>query len=196
MKNPAAKTLIVFAHPQENSFNHAILNRVMKGLEENNHEVRVKDLYVSGFDGVLTNKDLGLIYSGKTPTDIKAEQADVAWANHLVFIYPFWWWDRPAILKGWIDRTWVHGFAYQPDGFTTKGLLKHKTMVIVTAGVAEEIFRKDGVLDILHKPMTEGTLKFCGIEDVTLKAYYDVGGDSEEKRKAILDDVENAITAW
>lgn len=193
----AVKTLVVYAHPKDNSFNHAILGQVVKGLESKGHEVKVKDLNHHAFNGILTDDDFNRIYSGNIPADIKAEQADIAWANRLVFIYPFWWWDRPAVLKGWIDRSWLHGFAYVPHENGARGLLKHeKAMVIVTCGTSEEEFRKQGVFDILHKPMTDGTLRFSGIDNVTLCAFYDVGSDLVKKREEILSAVEKTISKW
>lgn len=191
------KTLVVFAHPKHDSFNHIILDTAVKVLENCGHEVRVKDLYEEKMNTILDVDDFQAIYAGKIPSDILKEQSHIAWAERLVFIYPLWWWDRPAILKGWIDRFWSFGFAYTSEKDVPQGLLKHeKALVIVTAGTSEEDFKKQNMLDSLHRPMIDGTLRFCGIQDVTLKTFYQVRLTSDTMRKEMLTQIEHVITSW
>lgn len=105
--------LIVYAHPHEDSFNHAILNTAADALRANGHEVTIRDLYKLNFNPVLTSADTSAMRAGNTPDDIKTEQAHLAKADVISFIYPFWWTGLPAILKGYVDRTFSYGFAYQ-----------------------------------------------------------------------------------
>src|SRR5690606_16809104 len=86
------RTLVVIAHPDPNSFNQAINTHLVAALEEQNHQVRVRDLYAVGFDPVLTLEVLQRYESqaGDVPAVVKAEQDEILWADHLIFIYPTW----------------------------------------------------------------------------------------------------------
>ena len=182
------KVLIVFTHPNPNSFNHALLESIKAGLEESGHEVRVKDLYQENFNPILSADDLTILHTGKIPNDIAKEQEQLLWAEGLVFIYPLWWFDRPAMLKGWFDIVLTNGLAFEYSGEGVKGLLKHqKALVIITAGGSEEYFKDNDALQLIHRPVTDGTLSFCGIEDVSHQIYYDISNLNDDERTAILD---------
>lgn len=180
------KVLVVYTHPNPKSFNRALLDEVRAGLGEAGHEVKVKDLYSMNFKTTLDGEDFAQILSGKTPPDVAAEQADVIWADGLVFIYPIWWFSTPAALKGWIDRVLLNGFAYAfgPEG--PKGLLKHrKALVLTTTGGPESSYEASNSKEIISRPMTEGTLAFCGVQNITHKNFYGLPAD-ETTRKGWL----------
>ena len=182
------KVLIVFTHPNPNSFNHALLENITAGLEESGHEVRIKDLYQENFNPILSGDDLAVLQTGKIPENIAKEQEQLLWADGLVFIYPLWWFDRPAMLKGWFDIVLTNGLAFEYSSEGVKGLLKHqKALVIITAGGSEDYFKDNDALQLIHRPVTDGTLSFCGIDDVSHQIYYDVPNLTDEERTAILD---------
>jgi NAD(P)H dehydrogenase (quinone) len=182
------KVLIVFTHPNPNSFNHALLENITAGLEESGHEVRIKDLYQEDFNPILSGNDLAVLQTGKIPENIAKEQEQLLWADGLVFIYPLWWFDRPAMLKGWFDIVLTNGLAFEYSSEGVKGLLKHqKALVIITAGGSEDYFKDNDALQLIHRPVTDGTLSFCGIDDVSHQIYYDVPNLTDEERTAILD---------
>ncbi|MEW6758742.1 MAG: NAD(P)H-dependent oxidoreductase [Acidobacteriota bacterium] len=179
--------LIVYAHPNPLSFNHAVKEEIRQGLEGAGHAVRVKDLYAENPKVTLDARDFGSISTGRTPEDIAREQAEVLWAEGLVFVYPIWWFSTPAILKGWIDRVFLNGFAFEigPEG--AHGLLKHrKALVVTTTGAPEASYEAGKAKDIILRPMTDGTLGFCGIPDVAAKVFYAVPSATENQRKAML----------
>ncbi len=184
------RVLIVYAHPNSNSFNHAMLEHCSLGLQEAGHEVRVKDLYAENFDPVLRAEDLAVLQTGVIPDKIKHEQEALLWAEGLVFIYPLWWFDRPAILKGWFDHVLTNGTAFEYSRQGVKGLLKHqRALVLITAGGSEDFFRKTDAEHLIYRPVTDGTLAFCGLDDVHHRIYYSVPGLSEQARTAILQEV-------
>ena len=184
------RVLIIYAHPNPNSFNHAILENICFGLQEAGHEVRVKDLYGEKFNPVLGAKELAVLQTGKIPEKIKKEQETLFWAEGLIFIYPLWWFSAPAILKGWFDHALTNGkaFEYTADG-GVHGLLKHqRALVLITAGATEkELSRKDAQ-DIAY-PVTTGTLGFCGIQDVFYRIFYRIPTLSHQERVKILNEV-------
>jgi NAD(P)H dehydrogenase (quinone) len=184
------RVLIVYAHPNHDSFNHAMLEQVSFGLQEEGHQVLVKDLYAENFDPVLRATELEELQQGNTPDSILLEQESLRWADGLVFIYPLWWFGRPAILKGWFDKVLTNGFAFEFGNKGLTGLLHHRrALVLITAGGTEKYFKKHNAEALVHRPMTDGTLSFCGIDDVHHKIYYDIAGMSDGARHELLKEV-------
>lgn len=187
------KVLIVFTHPSPSSFNHALLDNISLGLKQAEHEVRIKDLYKENFDPILTGNDLTQLHDNKIPERIAKEQEELLWADGLVFIYPLWWFDRPAMLKGWFDIVLTNGLAFEYSSEGVKGLLKHKkAFVIITAGGSKQYFIDNDALQLIHRPVTDGTLSFCGIKDVSHQIYYDITNLSDSERSDILNETKIA----
>ncbi len=188
-------TLVVYAHPSPTSFNAAIRDEVVSTLTEQGHDVRVRDLYAMNFKPVLDADDFASFGRGEVPADVAAEQDVIRWADALVFVYPVWWWDRPAILKGWIDRVIRYGFAFEygPEG--VKGLLNHKALVIQTHGSTPEMYDAFDAQDAPRRTMMNGTLKFAGIENATYQAFYGVATSTEAQRQTWLAEVREAVQA-
>jgi NAD(P)H dehydrogenase (quinone) len=181
------KVLVVYAHPNPLSFNSALKEAVREGLEEAGHAVRVKDLYDEAPKVTLDARDFGSIVSGTVPEDILKEQAEVVWAEGLVFVYPIWWFATPAILKGWIDRVFLNGFAFEIGAEGPRGLLKHrKALVVTTTGAPEASYEAGKAREVIVRPMTDGTLSFCGVPEVEAKVFYAVPTATENQRKAML----------
>jgi NAD(P)H dehydrogenase (quinone) len=183
------RCLIVYAHPNPASFCHALLRRVQTELEAAGHELRVKDLYAEGFNPVLSGAELGALNDGRVPPSIQAEQALLRWAESLVFIYPLWWFGRPAILKGWFDKVFTNGFAFEYTPQGPRGLLaQRKALVIVTVGSDEASYREMQAEEVIVRPMTDGSLGFCGIPQVESLVLYAVPSVSDAQRHAMLDE--------
>lgn len=183
--------LIVYAHPNPKSFNRALLHSSQRGLEQAGHTVRIKDLYAEQFDPVLKAEDLEQLQQGTVPDKIKREHDDLLWAEGLVFIYPLWWFDRPAILKGWFDHVLTNGTAFEYSQEGVKGLLPHqKALVLITAGGDESYFQQTDAEHLIYRPVTDGTLAFCGINDVQHQIFYNIPGKTDDERSAILENVE------
>ncbi|MGF1644610.1 MAG: NAD(P)H-dependent oxidoreductase [Thiotrichales bacterium] len=182
------KILAVIAHPNPRSFCHALYDKVIAGLIQAGHEVRVRDLYRDGFNPVLSAQELADLRQGKIADDVALEQNWLNWAEGLVFVYPLWWFDRPAILKGWFDRVFTHGFAFTYDGSLGRGLLsQRKALIVVTTGGSEAEFEAMGVRkEHLVLPITQGTLRFCGVQEVVARLFWDVPGRSDAGREAML----------
>lgn len=178
------RALILYAHPNPQSFNHALLETVLDSLQTAGAEAKVKDLYAMRFKSVLDGEDLTRIKAGDIPADIKQEQNDILWATHLIFIYPIWWMDRPAILKGWFDRVFLYGFAHKSG----QGLLQHeKALVLQTTGEPEAFYTEGGKVPAFHETVAEGSLGFCGIDAVEVKTFYQVITPDDAGRKKMLE---------
>lgn len=107
------RALVVFCHPKQDSFNAAILEVVLEKLARAKAEVRLNDLYRSGFSPVLTAHDLDIYLDESRNRDAVAKDTeDLQWADTLIFVYPTWWYGLPAMLKGWLDRVLLPGVAF------------------------------------------------------------------------------------
>ena len=109
------RCLIVFCHPSEASFGAAILDAARIALRDAGHELRVIDLYREEFDPVLS-ADEWRNYIPDTTRNIAGVRDYVEamrWAESLVLIFPQWMYGPPAMLKGWLERVWLPGVAFE-----------------------------------------------------------------------------------
>jgi len=187
--------LLVIANPNPGSFNYALLDEVVGAFQQREDAVRILDLYQSGFDPVLRGLELAALQQGRVAEDVLDQQAVVDWADVLVFIYPLWWFDRPAIMKGWCDRVLTQGFAfrYGPDG-VEGGLGSKRAVVLVTAGGSRDEFssmRMDEAAVLA--PMVRGTLGFCGVQMIHSRLFHAVATASDKVRAGYLEEARRMI---
>lgn len=132
------KCLLVLAHPLANSLNATLAQAAAAALRDAGHEVKVRNLYETGFSPALTTAERQGYYTGFDSSRIAAEAEELQEAETLVLVFPTWWFSLPAMLKGWIDRVWAPGVAY--DHATDLGALKPRlqglkhTIAITTLG--------------------------------------------------------------
>lgn len=108
------RVLIVYAHPNPDSFNAAVLGVVSDRIRAAGAELRVIDLCAAGFDPVLNRQALAAYADTSVNRQgLESHCADIAWCDTLIFVYPTWWYGLPAILKGWLDRVLVPGVAFE-----------------------------------------------------------------------------------
>lgn len=174
------KWYILLAHPNPESFNHAVCGTFVKALETAGAMVEVNDLYASGFNPVMAGKDFNQFIKGEElPRDILSEQSKVEKADALAMIYPVWWNEAPAILKGWIDRVLSKGWAYDvsPEG-EFLSLLKLKRVIILnTADNPSELLEDGGLNSAAMLTKDSGTFGFCGVKPVEHHILGSVGSD-------------------
>ena len=183
------KVFIVYAHPNPKSFNHAILESFTRGLKDAGHSFEVADLYAMKFDPCLKLADFAQFEGKPMPADVLEQQRRVAKADAIVFIYPVWWYDFPAILKGWIDRVFSNGFAYRITEKGIEGLLKNKKALLInTALMSEADYKSSGIENAMRKLMIDSDLKeACGIHNVKQVFFYSVGATDNETMKKYLE---------
>lgn len=187
--------LIIYAHPNENSLNHHLLNTVVETLQFRNEEVVVRDLYSIGFDPVLSLNDMQGQRMGKVSDDVKAEQEHILWAEQITFIYPIWWTGLPAMMKGFIDRVFSYGFAYRYDQGVQKGLLKgKKTVIINTHGKSYEEYEKTGMDKALTLTSDNGIFIYSGLEIIRHLFFDKADKASPEDLEIWKDQIKNLYT--
>jgi len=107
------KCLVVIAHPDSDSLCHAMASAAIAALTEAGHDVQIEDLYKTDFSPSLTVAERQSYY--RSSFDSAAVQSQVERllsAEALVLVFPTWWFGFPAVLKGWFDRVWAPGIAY------------------------------------------------------------------------------------
>ncbi|PJG84007.1 NAD(P)H-dependent oxidoreductase [Caviibacterium pharyngocola] len=186
------KHLVIFAHPNVNqSFNKAILDRVIAAGEQSGTETLVRDLYTMNFNPVLSWEELQAANQKITPAEIKYEQQLIDQADLITLIYPIWWMGFPAILKGYLDRILSHGFAYKTENGVSVGLLQGKKMQhFITLGNSVEKYQECGFADSLRDCLVDGLFNYCGISDIQHHIFGNVHGVDDQARQAMLDDAE------
>ena len=158
--------LIIYAHPNPESFNQAVLQKVVEASA--GHDVIIRDLNGENFPPVLRWQEYINTFNKEYAKDVQVEQKFWQEANLITFVYPLWWMGFPAILKGYLDRVLTHGFAYQ-TGKETIGLLKGKKIQqFVTMGNTNEKYEQKGFLQSLDHTLGNGLFNFCGIENVQM----------------------------
>ena len=182
------KYLIVYAHPNQQSFNHAIRETIAEELGNNKREFRVRDLYKSGFNPVLGAEDFAEMQKGSVSPDVRAEQDYIRTADIIVFIYPLWWSGLPAILKGYIDRVFTEGFAYRITETGIEGLLKGKRIFLVTTtGASKKDYEESGSFESMGRVIDIGIFQLCGIDLIEHTYFSSVPYIADSDRKQMLD---------
>jgi NAD(P)H dehydrogenase (quinone) len=133
----ARRFLIVRCHPVPDSFLLTAVDRAEASLRGRGHDCRVIDLYAEGFDPVLGRDEWQQRQQG-VPESLRAHTESLSWATDLVLAYPTWYGSTPAMLKGWFDRVWGKGVAWDlpPGARRPTPLLRNirKVWVITTHG--------------------------------------------------------------
>ncbi len=183
--------LIIYAHPNNRSFNNSILEKIIDTGNKLGHESKVRNLYKMNFQPVLSAEDFDSIQAGEVPADIRIEQDWIRWADTITFIYPIWWTSMPAILKGYIDRILLHGFAYAVAGDKIIPLLKGKKVVIYnTLGQTLEEYQNNGMIQSLNMTTDTGIFDFCGMKVLEHKYFGSVNTADENTLDQYLIEVE------
>lgn len=109
--------LVVYCHPLDDSLVAAAFDRTLAGLAETSADVRVRDLYAENFSPELSAEEHRAHVIPGVVDDLQPHADDLRWADTVIFVYPTWWSGQPAMLKGWIDRVFACGVAWDlPDG--------------------------------------------------------------------------------
>ncbi|MBT2763746.1 NAD(P)H-dependent oxidoreductase [Paenibacillus sp. FSL K6-1330] len=159
------KVLIIQGNPIKNSYGSQLAEVYARGAAESGAEVRELVLAEMEFDLNLSGG-----YKGKQPLepDLQKAQELISWADHLVFVYPNWWGGMPALLKGFIDRVFLPGFAfkYRRNSPLPEQLLKGKTARLIVTMDSPYVYYRFYLGQPGHQMMKHSILKFCGVGTV------------------------------
>lgn len=185
--------LTVFAHPVPDSYPAAVLDAFHQPFQDAGYTIDLLDLPQEQFDPRFTPEDHGHFWGGPIPEGIKEMHGRVEAADRLAFIYPVYWWGMPAMMKGWIERVFTGGWAYQfGTGVEDRGtqdlpaslLPSIPTLLLGIAGSTQRTYAKYGYDQAMRTQIDVGTFAYCGITDVQSHLIYDVEGDHNAPNRA------------
>ena len=188
--------LIILAHPDKDSFNHAIANTCRKRLIDNGHSVVFHDLYKEDFNPIINS--LEIPKQAQIDDSTKEHCDDLINSDGIIVIHPNWWGQPPAIMKGWIDRIIRPGIAYKfeegDNGEGTPiGLLKAKIGIVFntsnTSAARENNIFKDP-LDTIWKNCI---FNFCGVNQFDRRMFRIIVTSDLNQRQLWLSEVEMMI---
>lgn len=184
--------LVILAHPNRDSFGHAIANAVGDTAQRDGHRVILHDLCAERFEPCLPAEEVP--EDARVPPAIRAHCEELQAADGIVIVHPNWWGQPPAILKGWIDRVIRPGVAYRfletdkGEGVPI-GLLKAKAALVLNTSNTprdRELAVFGDPLETLWKNCLFG---LCGVRDFRRRMFSVVVTSSPEQRRAWLEEV-------
>ncbi|TDT42036.1 NAD(P)H dehydrogenase (quinone) [Streptomyces sp. BK208] len=183
-------TLLVAANPDPRSLTHYVLGRLEAALQPG--PVEVADLAAEGFDPRFTPADRRAYHGGDYPADVVAEHRRLERATDLVLVFPVYWWSMPALLKGWIDRVFVNGWAFEhsPASGLQPKLQALTTHLLFLAGADCGAYERHGYERALRTQIEHGIVDYCGSRRGSTAFLY----DSEQLTpEATVRDVDRAV---
>jgi len=157
------RILVVLGHPRQDSLCGALAGSLADGARAVGCEVETLHLGDLAFAVDVTT--VSPLQQPLEP-DLERARALIAWADHLVFVYPNWWGTMPARLKGFLDRVLLPGFAFREQDGHYYGLLGPRTAELVTTmDVPPFVYRWiQGAPG--RRAMSRATLGLCDIATV------------------------------
>ncbi|NIK92751.1 NAD(P)H-dependent oxidoreductase [Mangrovimonas sp. CR14] len=179
------QVLIINGHPDKESFNYALSEAYKKGVNTSNAMVTQINISELEFN---PNLKFGYRKRMDLEPDLVAAIDKIKKADHMVWLFPMWWYGYPAIMKGFVDRTFLPGITYQPiEGKPLpEKLLKGKSArLIITADTPkwyDFLIMKRPAINQFKK----GTLQFCGINPVKVTYIATMKNSSSDLREKWL----------
>jgi NAD(P)H dehydrogenase (quinone) len=194
------RVLVVHCHPDPASFVAAARDRAIAGLRQaGRHAVRVTDLYAEGFDPCFDEHEWRAHLEPGSAPAVARHTDDLQWCETLVLVYPTWWSGQPAMLKGWIDRVWVRGVAWDlpARGERVRPLLRNvrRIVVITTHGSSKLVNAVQG--EAGKRTVTRGLRVLCNpLCRTSWIAMYGVDRSDDTSRRRFLDRVERRLATF
>ncbi|MDR1791742.1 MAG: NAD(P)H-dependent oxidoreductase [Propionibacteriaceae bacterium] len=190
-----SRVLVVWAHPKAESFTAVVAAEVLRAAAKVGAVVEESDLYRNGFDPRYSLADFERFNAGgkgvATP-DVLEEQAKLAAADGIAFVFPVWWWSVPAYLKGYIERVITRGFAYghSDTGEAIKQLAGKKIRLIALTASPDDTYESEGFVTAMQTQLVHGIFElYCRVTDVKLEYFYHVTGTrpGDDASQALLE---------
>ena len=189
---------VVYAHPVETSFNAAIYATVTETLKQRGHEIDACDLYAENFPAIMSRADR-LLYH-----EIPANRAlarpwieRLETAEALVMVFPTWVFAPPAILKGFCEKVFVPGFAFELVDGKVRGAMRHLKRVGGVSTYGGTRVRALLAGDPPRKLLTRILRAYVGpAVPVSFMGCYDMNRIDEARGRAFLDKVRAAYSGW
>lgn len=188
-------TLLVAANPKSDSLTAHVAQRLEDALRPGG--VEIADLAAEGFDPRFTLADRHVYLEGSGyPADVLREQRRLNGASHLVLVFPVYWWSMPALMKGWIDRVFVNGWAfdYAPTTGIVRKLQGLTVHLVPVAGDDASLYERHGYERALRTQIEHGIVDFCGARRGVTAFLYESEQDDALARQRSIDQVVSAVS--
>jgi putative NADPH-quinone reductase len=189
---------VIHCHPLVESYGHALFTTIVTVLRERGHAVTATDLYRERFDPVMTASERQSYYQPSYDDAAVANySALLRGSEGVVLCYPHWWFAMPALLKGYFDRVWAPGIAFEHDlaGGRIKPLLTHvKVFGVVTTYGSPWWLTRLVAGDPGRKVVMRALKPMCGpaVRSFYL-AHYDMDRSTQASRQAFIERVRDTI---
>lgn len=193
------KILVILAHPDKGSFNHAVAAACVERLQKNGHDLWVHDLYAENFDPRLPHDEFSR--DALLPPAIQQQCDQLAEADGIIIVHPNWWGQPPALLKGWIDRVIRPGVAYafvegdSGEG-TPIGLLKAKAVLVFNTANTAPTREKEVFGDPLENIWKQCIFGLCGVTTVYRRMFTILITSTDAQRKEWLAEAAAAVDRY
>ena len=187
---------LILAHPDNQSFNHAIARTAVTQLQKNGHSVIFHDLYAEQFDPLLPSPEIPT--ETLLPPDIVKHCDEISSADGIIIVHPNWWGQPPAILKGWVDRVIRPGVAYkfldgdQGEGIPV-GLLKAQAAIVFNTSNTPPEREREVFGDPLQLLWKNCIFDLCGVSTFYREMFTVVVTSTYEQRQGWLRKVEEVV---
>ncbi|WP_298486738.1 NAD(P)H-dependent oxidoreductase [uncultured Maribacter sp.] len=183
------KTLIINGHPDKESFNYALSDAYKKGAISSGADVKEINIRELNFN---PNLQFGYRKRMELEPDLIAAQEKLIWANHIVWVYPVWWSSVPAIMKGFLDRILLPGFAFKKR---ENSLLSDKFLTGKSARIICTLDQPPWYYSLVykspsHNAIKKGTLHYIGVKKVRITTIGPIRLSKEKFRTKWLNKVE------
>lgn len=188
------KLLIVIAHPNNTGHNRYFLENVCKTLEDKEISFEIIDLYKINYNPCLNLDNLYTVGNIKINDINKEIQEKIRNYERLLFIYPTWWQNMPAIMKGFFDNVFTPNFAYKylKNGLPL-ALLKNKRAAIFTSTGGPKIYTKFFLFNPSIKSLKKHILSFSGIKS---KGFILYSAKNLEDNKQKIETISNKVIKY
>jgi len=180
MDNAVSDLLVIDGHPNADSLCAALASAYVQSARQAGADVQLLALRDLRFDPVL---HLGYQASQTLEPDLVRAQSAIKAASHLTLVTPVWWGSMPALLKGFLDRTFERGWAfrYGPNGLP-QGLLSGRSAHLVITTDSPIWYLRWIQGDPTVRSLVRSTLRFCGFKPVGLTRFGPVHRSSAPQR--------------
>jgi putative NADPH-quinone reductase len=192
------RVMVVFAHPVESSFNASIYGIVTQALRERGHAIDACDLYAENFPAIMSRQERLLYHAIPANRTLAAPWIErLEAAEALVLIFPTWMFGPPAIMKGFLDKVFLPGVAFELVDGKVRGTLRHLKRVGGVSTYGGTRWRTLLAGDPPRKLFTRILRAYVGPGvPVTFTGCYDMNRNGEEKLKAFLGRVRTLYSSW
>lgn len=187
------KTIIITCNPSKNSFSKDIIKKLIDVLMQKKKEYELIDLYNDSFNPVMSEEDEKLYSIGKSNDElVNKYQKVIKESDEIVFIFPIWWNNVPAMLKGFFDKVFIKEFAFIEENNRPKGLLTNiKSGLLITTSESDASYIKNDLGNPIENTIIKATLEVAGMSNI--KWINNNMASSECRKDTFLNKIESMI---